>query len=88
MSIINENDIARCVRKAVEDYFNDLDGEKPHAIHDMVIRSVEKPLIELVMGGADCSRKNASCTTSSARERQPVIRAAIFTRISRLSTNA
>ena len=44
MSIINENDIARCVRKAVEDYFNDLDGEKPHAIHDMVIRSVEKPL--------------------------------------------
>ena len=38
MSIINENDIARCVRKAVEEYFDDLDGEKPHAIHDMVIK--------------------------------------------------
>ena len=29
MSIINENEIARCVRKAVEGYFKDLDGEKP-----------------------------------------------------------
>ena len=49
MSIINENEIARCVRKAVEEYFNDLDGEKPHAIYDIVIRSVEKPQIEMVV---------------------------------------
>ncbi len=27
MSTINENEIARCVRKGVEDYFDDLDGE-------------------------------------------------------------
>ncbi len=49
MSIINENEIARCVRKAVEGYLKDLDGAKPHPIYGMVIRSVEKPLIELVM---------------------------------------
>lgn len=41
-----------------------------------------------VICGADWSLKNASWTTSSARERQPVMRAAIFTRIVRLSTNA
>jgi len=53
MTIINENEIARCVRRAVEDYLKDLDGEKPHPIYAMVIRSVEKPLVELVMKYAD-----------------------------------
>ncbi|CAI8973798.1 hypothetical protein EMIT0P176_90029 [Pseudomonas sp. IT-P176] len=43
---------------------------------------------EEVIWGADCKRKKASCTTSSARDRQPVMRAAVFTSISRLSTNA
>ena len=53
MSIINENEIARCVRKAVEGYLKDLDGAKPHPIYGMVIRSVEKPLLELVMKYAE-----------------------------------
>ena len=67
MSIINENDIARCVRKTVEDYFNDLDGEKPHAIHEMVIRSVEKPLIELVMERAEGIKPvRPNCSASTA----------------------
>ncbi|SCY57736.1 DNA-binding protein Fis [Nitrosospira sp. Nl5] len=60
MSIINENEIARCVRQAVEGYFNDLDGEKPHPIYDMVIRSVEKPLIELVMNHAQGNQTRAA----------------------------
>ena len=68
MSIINENDIARCVRKAVEDYFNDLDGEKPHAIHDMVIRSVEKPLIELVMDYAGGNQTRAARLLGISRD--------------------
>ena len=29
MSAINENEIACCVRKSVNKYLNDLDGEKP-----------------------------------------------------------
>jgi Fis family transcriptional regulator len=53
MTIINENEIARCVRRAVEDYLNALEGEKPHPIYKMVIRSVEKPLVELVMKYAE-----------------------------------
>ncbi len=60
MSIINENEIARCVRRAVDGYFNDLDGEKPHPIYDMVIRSVEKPLIELVMEHAKGNQTRAA----------------------------
>ena len=60
MSIINENEIARCVCNAVEEYFNDLDGEKPHAIHEMVIRSVERPLIELLMKQAGGNQTRAA----------------------------
>ncbi len=47
--MINENEIARCVRRAMDGYFRDLDGERPCAIYDMVISSVERPLIEVVL---------------------------------------
>lgn len=47
--MINDNEIARCVRKAMDGYFRDLEGERPCAIYDMVISSVEKPLIEVVL---------------------------------------
>ncbi len=53
MSVINENEIACCVRKAVDGYLNDLDGEKPCPIYSMVMKSVEKPLIELAMKHAN-----------------------------------
>jgi len=47
---INENDIAKHVRKAVNDYFKDLDGEEPSCgVYEMVIGCVEKPLIETVL---------------------------------------
>ena len=66
MSIINENEIARCVRNAVEEYFNDLDGEKPHAIYEMVIRSVEKPLIEMVLSRPAATRRAPqNCSVST-----------------------
>jgi Fis family transcriptional regulator len=47
--MINENELARCVRKTLDGYFRDLDGEKPAAIYEMVISCVERPLIEVVM---------------------------------------
>jgi Fis family transcriptional regulator len=47
--MINENEIARCVRRTLDGYFRDLDGEKPAAIYDMVLSCVEKPLIEVVL---------------------------------------
>jgi Fis family transcriptional regulator len=47
--MINENEIARCVRRTLDGYFRDLDGEKPAGIYDMVISCIEKPLIEVVL---------------------------------------
>ncbi|WP_313951748.1 helix-turn-helix domain-containing protein [Accumulibacter sp.] len=44
-----DEDIATFVRKALEDYFQQLDGEKPAPVYEMVIRSVERPMLEVVL---------------------------------------
>ena len=45
-----KNDLAACVTQALDRYFADLDGETPADIYDMVIRQVERPLLESIMG--------------------------------------
>ena len=42
-------DIADCVRRNLNRYFRDLDGEAPHAIYNMVLACVEKPMLEVVL---------------------------------------
>ena len=49
MMMMNENDMARFVRKAIDGYFKDLDWEKARGVYDMVINCVEKPLLETVL---------------------------------------
>jgi Fis family transcriptional regulator len=58
--MMNENDIARCVRKAIDGYFRDLDGEEPSAIYEMVIGCIEKPLIEVVLHKAEGNQTRAA----------------------------
>ncbi|MEF8714139.1 MAG: helix-turn-helix domain-containing protein [Accumulibacter sp.] len=46
----NDDDhIATCVGKALENYFQQLEGEKPAAVYAMVIKSVERPMLEVVL---------------------------------------
>ncbi len=37
------------VRTAIERYFHDLNGEKVNDVYDLVLREVERPLLETVM---------------------------------------
>ena len=46
------NELADTVRRALERYFRDMDGERPSDIYDMVLKNVEKPMIETVLGKA------------------------------------
>jgi Fis family transcriptional regulator len=46
---MSSSDIADCVRRTLNRYFRDLDGEKPGAIYEMVLKDVEKPMLEVVM---------------------------------------
>ncbi|GAB4178493.1 MAG: Fis family transcriptional regulator [Rhodocyclaceae bacterium] len=43
------SDIAECVRRSLDRYFRDLDGEKPAAVYEMVLSQVERPMLEVVM---------------------------------------
>ena len=43
------NELSECVRRSLDRYFKDMDGEKPTSIYDMVLRNVEKPMIETVL---------------------------------------
>jgi len=52
--------IETCIREKLENYFRDLEGETPHHLHDMVIRLVEKPVLELVMQKADNNQSRAA----------------------------
>jgi Fis family transcriptional regulator len=49
---MSSSDIDDCVKRNLNRYFRDLDGQKPCAIYDMVIQSVEKPMLEVVMDQA------------------------------------
>ncbi|MBV8125027.1 MAG: Fis family transcriptional regulator [Burkholderiaceae bacterium] len=52
--------IDACVRENLEIYFRDLEGEIPHSLHDMLIRLVEKPLLEVVMQQAEGNQSKAA----------------------------
>ena len=52
--------IDECVRASLEGYFRDLDGTEPDGMHDMLVRAVEKPLLEVVMEHADNNQSKAA----------------------------
>ena len=47
------NELADCVKRSLERYFKDMDGEKPTSIYEMVLKNIEKPMIETVLGKAN-----------------------------------
>ena len=55
-----ETDLSACVRRVVAEYFHHLDGEKPGAIYEMVIRSVERPLLEVVLAHTEGNQTRAA----------------------------
>ncbi len=44
----------------MKQYFKDLDGERPGRVYDMVVASVEKPLIEVVLVQAEGNQTRAA----------------------------
>lgn len=52
--------IEDCIRESLEQYFRDLRGAEPHALHDMIIAAVERPMLEVVMARADGNQSRAA----------------------------
>jgi Fis family transcriptional regulator len=40
------SEINDCVRRSLNRYFRDLDGQAPHALYDMVLKCVERPCLK------------------------------------------
>jgi Fis family transcriptional regulator len=49
MSPCSNNGISDAVVRTLEQYFNDLDGENPMPVYDMVMKCVEKPMLQFVL---------------------------------------
>jgi Fis family transcriptional regulator, factor for inversion stimulation protein len=49
-----------CIRASLEQYFKDLRGAEPHSVHDMVIKAVERPLLDVVMQHAEGNQSKAA----------------------------
>ena len=46
------NELSDAVKRSLERYFKDMDGEMPTSIYEMVLKNIEKPMIETVLGHA------------------------------------
>ena len=57
---MSNHNIEQCVRESLQGYFRDLGGETPDGVYDMVMRLVEKPLLEVVMSHADNNQSRAA----------------------------
>ena len=57
---MSKKHIEECVRTSLEGYFKDLRGTEPDGRYDMMVRVVEKPLLEVVMQQADNNQSRAA----------------------------
>ncbi|PPC92906.1 MAG: DNA-binding transcriptional regulator Fis [Methylotenera sp.] len=58
--MMNNCDLANSVKLSLEQYFKDLDGQPPHAVYNMVLGCVEKPLLEHIMQHASGNQSKAA----------------------------
>jgi Fis family transcriptional regulator len=56
----SECELANSVERALNEYFKDLDGQPPHAVYDMVLGCIEKPMLEHVMKRASGNQSKAA----------------------------
>jgi len=57
---MNQTNLHDCVRVSMESFFRDLDGTEPANLHDMLVKAVERPLLEVVMEQAQHNQSRAA----------------------------
>jgi Fis family transcriptional regulator len=56
----HDNELAECVQRAMDGYFQDLDGEPAAGVYEMVLACVERPLLEKVLHYAQGNQTRAA----------------------------
>lgn len=62
-----ENELSQSVRKLTEAYFRSLDGEMVEGFYDLVLHSVEKPLLETVLTHTNGNQTQAALVLGMTR---------------------
>ena len=57
---MSKKHIEEGIRTSLESYFKDLRGTDPGGMYDMMVRVVEKPLLEVVMQHAEHNQSRAA----------------------------
>ena len=57
---MSKKQIEECIRTSLDGYFKDLRGTEPDRMYDMMVRVVEKPLLEVVMEQAAHNQSRAA----------------------------
>ena len=57
---MSKKNIQDCIKDNLEGYFHDLRGAEPHAVYDMVVSAVERPMLEVVMLRAEGNQSKAA----------------------------
>ena len=52
--------LSTAIEESLEDYFKHLDGQPPHAIYDMVLGCVEKPMLEFILNKVGGNQSKAA----------------------------
>ena len=60
LSTMSKKNIQDCIKDNLEGYFQDLRGAEPHAVYDMVVNAVERPMLEVVMQRAEGNQSRAA----------------------------
>ena len=55
-----DESLEHCVFRSLEQYFADLGGAKPHALHGMVLGAIEKPLLQFALQRCDGNQSAAA----------------------------
>ncbi len=57
---MSKKQIEECVRLSLEGYFKDLRGTEPAGMYEMLVKVMERPLLEVVMDKADNNQSKAA----------------------------
>ena len=57
---MSKKQIEECIRTSLDGYFKDLRGTEPDRMYDMMVRVIEKPLLEVVMEQAAQNQSRAA----------------------------
>jgi Fis family transcriptional regulator, factor for inversion stimulation protein len=52
--------VSEAITESLDNYFTHLDGEPPHAIYEMVLGCVEKPMLEYILNKAGGNQSKAA----------------------------